>query len=286
MQEAPGGARHLHLDSRGIWVGESVRAVSYPEEGNDLCYTLEEESFWFRHRNEVIVQLLRRFPPPGLFYDVGGGNGYVAAGIEQAGWPTVVVEPGRCGAENARSRGLARVVCACAETAGWAPGSLPAVGLFDVLEHIEDDVAFLVSLRRLLQPGGRIYLTVPAYPFLWSSEDSTGGHYRRYTASSLARSLRSASFEVEYRTYFFWFLPVPIFLLRSIPSWLGRRGRPSPQSARREHTGGPGFLGHLLERALKWELTRLALGRTLPIGGSCLAVARVPQGTPSSLRQD
>jgi hypothetical protein len=64
------------------------------------------------------MAILRRFPPPGMLFDVGGGNGFVAAALERAGWQTVVVEPGRRGAENARARGLSRVVCATTDTAG------------------------------------------------------------------------------------------------------------------------------------------------------------------------
>src|SRR6202012_3990472 len=53
---------------------------------------------------------------------------------------------------------------------GWLPDKLPKhaacydlICLFDVLEHITDDVASLVALRHLLKPGGRILLTVPAF---------------------------------------------------------------------------------------------------------------------------
>ena len=69
---------------------------------------------------------MRRFPPAGMLFDVGGGNGFVAAGIERAGWPAVVVEPGRGGAENARARGLDRVIQGTTENAGFAPGSMPS----------------------------------------------------------------------------------------------------------------------------------------------------------------
>jgi SAM-dependent methyltransferase len=274
MDDPPGRAKNLSLDRSGIWVAESDTTISYPEEGNDLCYALEDDSFWFRHRNEAIVALLRRFPPPGMLFDVGGGNGFVAAAIERAGWQTVVVEPGRRGAENARARGLSRVVCATTDTAGFAAGSLPAVGLFDVLEHIADDVQFLKSLRRLMLPGGRIYLTVPAYQFLWSSEDTAAGHCRRHTTASVARALKAAGFQLEYQTYLFWFLPPAVFMLRTIPSWFGWRGAPSLRSARREHARGRGFAGWLIEKALGWERTRLARGQKIPIGGSCFAVAR------------
>jgi SAM-dependent methyltransferase len=270
----PGHARNLAFDSGGYWVAVHGEPPSYPEHGNELCFSLEENSFWFRHRNNVIVSVVQRFPPSGSLFDIGGGNGYVAAGLERAGFPTVVVEPGRAGAENACRRGLRNVICATFDAAGFMPGTIDAVCLFDVLEHMRDDSAFLASLRQHLRPGGRIYLTVPAFQFLWSREDDDAGHFRRYTRRSLAEVLRSAGFQVEYTTYFFWFLPLPVWLLRVIPSRLGWRSNPSLESTKREHTVGGGLTGRLVEWALSRELAWLTRGRTIPFGGSCLAVAR------------
>ncbi len=274
VPESPGGATGLVYDPVGYWVAEGHSVLSYPADGNDLCFSLEENSFWFRHRNELIVETLRRFPPSGLLFDVGGGNGFVAAGLERAGFPTVLIEPGRMGAANACRRGLRNVINATADEAGFAPGSLNAVGLFDVLEHIPDDLGFLQSLHRLMRPGGRIYLTVPAFQSLWSSEDDYAGHQRRYRRRSLAKVLDAAGFDVEYLSYCFWFLPLPVFVLRAIPSWFGWRTKPTKQSATQEHSTKRGLAGWLVERALSCELSRVARGRTLWMGNSCLAVAR------------
>jgi hypothetical protein len=149
------------------------------------------------------------------------------------------------------------------------------VGLFDVLEHIKDDSAFLASVRELLRPGGRIYLSVPAFQFLWSRDDEVAGHFRRYTRRSLAKVFRAAGLQVEYLTYFFWFLPLPVGVLRTIPSRVGWRRNPTLRSAKREHTVGRGLTRRLVDWALSPELAWLRRGRTLPFGGSCLAVARL-----------
>lgn len=272
--EPPGGATNLRRDAHGIWTTQSSSAISYPEDGNDLCFSIERDSFWFMHRNAVILDVLQRFPPPGVFYDIGGGNGFVAAAAAAAGWPTVLVEPGRSGAEHAVQRGIDDVVCATTESAGFLPATFPAVGLFDVVEHIENDVDFLASIRHLMRPGGRVYLTVPAFQMLWSQEDTSAGHYRRYTARSLANVLKSAGFEIEYQTYFFFFLPLPVFLLRTLPSWIGQRKTPTAESASREHTAG-GLANRVVGKLLDWERRRLQRG-AMTVGGSCLAVARVP----------
>jgi SAM-dependent methyltransferase len=273
--QPPAEAANLRLDPSGIWVSREAREISYPTDGNELCFAVEEKSFWFKHRNAVIVEVLRRFPPPGLFFDIGGGNGFVASAIESAGWPTVVVEPGMAGAQNARSRGVRHVVCASTDTAGFPPSSFPAVGLFDVLEHIEDHLTFLHSLRRLMQRGGRIYITVPAFNGLWSAEDVSAGHFRRYTTTTLRDVLAAAGFEIEYQSYFFSLLPPLVFLLRTIPSRLGVTHRESRAAMEREHTGGSETMSRMLLRALTLEQRWIGASRKVPVGTSCVAVARL-----------
>src|SRR4029453_13054884 len=109
----------------------------------------------------------------------------------------------------------------------FRPGSLPAIGMFDVLEHIENDVAFLDSLHELLIPSGRIYVAVPAFGFLWSADDAAAGHFRRYTIGTLTKALASSGFIVDYSTYFFQWLWLPIFFFRTMPSVIGLRSTSS-----------------------------------------------------------
>ena len=187
----------------GFWVARKQSEVSYPGDGHASCLAVEESSFWFNHRNRVITSVVQAHRPTGPIFDVGGGNGYVSLALQNAGLDTVVVEPGADGAHNARQRGLNTVVQATLEDAGFAGGTLAAIGLLDVLEHIDDSVGFLHTLHRQLQPAGNLYLTVPAYSFLWSAEDEKAGHYRRYTRGSLAAELAQGGFELTYASYFF-----------------------------------------------------------------------------------
>lgn len=266
-------AANLDRNTDGIWVSRGQTQISYPEEGNANCLALENDSFWFAHRSRCIIAALRRFPPAGTFFDVGGGNGYVAASVQQAGFPVALVEPGWQGVLNARVRGVKTLVSSTLEDAGFYPGVLPAVGLFDVLEHIQSDVEFLLAVHHLLTPDGRAYLTVPAYPGLWSADDDYAGHHRRYTLASLRQTLQAAGFRIAFASYFFFMLPPPIFIFRSIPTRLGMRNQEAWNSYRQEHQQQPGLVGSVLARMLDWEYRRLAGGKALPFGGSLLAVA-------------
>lgn len=186
------------------------------------------------------------------------------------------MEPGHAGAANARRRGLETVICATPDQAGFKPPSLPAVGLFDVIEHIEDDVDFLRRTAAFVRPGGRIYLTVPAHRWLWSSEDEYAGHFRRYSGRHLKDVMHACGLEAEYQTHLFGPLPVPILLVRSIPSRLRWRGLGSRDQETREHHAPGGPAGAVLASLLALEVRAIVRRRSFPFGSSCLAVARVP----------
>lgn len=258
----------------GYWVAADQDSVSYPEHGHSSCYEVEASSYWFRHRNLCVASIVARFPPNGPIVDIGGGNGFVTLGLERAGFETMLVEPGEVGARNGFTRGLRPVVQATFEDAGFLPQSLPAVGVFDVVEHIENDAAFLDRIRAALQPGGRLYVTVPAFQWLWSPEDVDAGHFRRYTRSSLVGLLRATGFQVEYTTFLFWLLPLPIFLLRSVAGRVKVRKTGSQELSNREHQTPGGAQGALLEWLLAQEAARLDQGKSMPFGSSILAVAR------------
>ena len=271
-RSAPG----LELREDGIWYRPEAQPVSYPAEGHVACIALEDGSFWFRHRNRCIVAAVRAFPPPdgGTIFDIGGGNGFVARGLLDAGFDTVLLEPGAAGAHNAQQRGVPQIICATTETAQLRDDSLPAAGLFDVIEHIEDDVAFLASLRRKVRRGGRLYATVPAYQALWSKDDVHAGHFRRHTRASIARTMVSAGFATDFTTHIFRPLPVPIFLFRTLPDRLGlASGRAKKKRNESEHQVSGGTISRALDRVLASEVGKISAVRPMRFGGSCLVVA-------------
>jgi SAM-dependent methyltransferase len=91
-------------------------------------------------------------------------------------------------------------------------GSLPAdlgfrdsfdlIASFDVIEHIEDDLAALKTLRLHMTPQSRLFITVPAYQWMWSAHDTHNHHFRRYTKTQLNSLLAQAGFTIERSSYF------------------------------------------------------------------------------------
>lgn len=276
------GITGLSERSAGFWEVSNSDAISYPPGGHASFAEVEETSYWFNHRNAVIASIVGRFPPGGLIADVGGGNGYVSLGLRRAGFESVVIEPGAVGAHCAHDRGLP-VVMAPFEKLALPAGSLAAAGLFDVLEHIDDDAATLAQLRTYLQPRGRLYLTVPAFNWLWSSEDDHAGHFRRYTLDSLSTLLIAQGFEVEFATYFFAPLVAPILALRSLPTRLKLGKANQPAAVDVDHRLPSGIVGTTLSHLLSWEAARIARGSTVPFGSSCLLVARRADGRTAAV---
>ncbi len=268
-------ASGVTLDPAGYWIAPAVDEVSYPSEGNDFCLSVEESSFWFAHRNRVILAAMKRWPPgSGPLLDVGAGNGFVSAALSRAGFDIIAIEPHRAGAANAVQRGVSPVVCASLPGPSFRQGVAGGIALFDVVEHVEHDRAFLSSLRPYLRSGGRVYVTTPAYRWLWSLEDVAAGHYRRYTLRSLRSVFRDAGYTVEYATYIFSWLPLPTFLFRRLPSLLRGHSTEGFEPSAGAHRAGGAGIRRLLEASFAFEAPLVRRRVRIPFGASCLLVAR------------
>jgi len=141
-----------------------------------------------------------------------------------------------------------------------------------VLEHVADEAGALRACRRLLAPGGRLVVTVPAYAWLWSRHDELLGHRRRYTAGSLRAVVEAAGFAVDRVTYFNTLLAPPIMATRIVRAALRRSRhdleRPAP------------LVNRLLARAFGAEATLLRFA-SLPFGISILLIARAAEPAPA-----
>lgn len=217
----------------GIWHTHNDRAIDYPKEGHANCFQVEDNSYWFKNRNALILDTVQDLYKNHeiskiRILDVGGGNGFVSKGFQDLGYDITLLEPGE-GAFNARSRGI-RQIYKC--TMDELPKDLlyDAIGFFDVLEHLQNPTLTLHQALRALKPGGLILATVPAYQFLYSEDDSYAGHYTRYNLKKLSSVFAKADLKVIYHTYFFSPLLIPILIFRTLPYRL-RRFRSQSQTA-------------------------------------------------------
>ncbi len=148
------------------------------------------------------------------------------------------------------------------------------VGMFDVLEHMPDDHLVLTDLRKMLADDGRLVITVPAYPSLWSYFDVAAKHARRYTQESLRAVLEATGYEVQQVSY---------FMALSFPLvWLTRRlakNDPLPEAEALDERVVSELrivpvVNGLAAAALSLEARWVGTGHQLPFGTSLMAVAR------------
>lgn len=213
---------HVRLEG-GVWLSSADSKVHYPDEGYAICAAAEDRSFWFEHRNRVLADVFRRFGVPAALWEVGSGNGCVAKYFQNSGMETVAVEPARAGAEYAAKRGVQCSVCASLEELQLPSASIPAVGCFDVVEHLESPMPVLQEILRVLISGGKLLVTVPALRWLWSETDEASHHFQRYSKGRLRDLMVRAGFRPVFAGYMMMSLVMLMWLMRVIPYRLGRR---------------------------------------------------------------
>jgi SAM-dependent methyltransferase len=176
-----------------------------PEAYVEMAAT-ESRHWWFRARRKILEHVLETMELPRLarILEVGSGTGGNLAMLSQHGSVSALEMD-----ENARKLSSEKTHGRFTIRAGSCPDDIPFQGeqfdlicMFDVLEHIDEDVETLVVLRKHLAPEGRILITVPAYQWLWGMHDVFLHHKRRYTARALRRVFNESGLRVDRISYF------------------------------------------------------------------------------------
>ncbi len=153
----------------------------------------------------------------------------------------------------------------------FADEQYDVVGLFDVIEHIDDDEAVLKEAYRICKPGGRVILTVPAHKWLWSYFDVMSCHKRRYSKKELRQKLQRAGFTVEKVSFYVFFLFPVFFLYRAVENM--RSANNNKELSSRAEVQTIPLINRVFLAILRLE--KLLIRNTnLPLGTSLVAVAR------------
>jgi len=252
----------------GLWsVNNLKEKISYPESNHQIQKDFQQNSFWYKHRSNCIKKLIQKFPSNTIL-DIGGSNGQLTLELQEI-TNAILMEPGAKGIKNALHKGLSPVIHSSFQDAAIKENVLPAVGLFDVLEHIKDDLEFLKKIEHSLIPGGILYISVPAYQFLWSEFDSSVGHFRRYNKGSLNEVLTKAGYDIEYLSYIFYVLPLPMWFFRKV----FLKVKTSSQQIKL-HKRKNSLIGKFLQFILSIESIFISNGKSIPFGSSCICVAK------------
>jgi SAM-dependent methyltransferase len=171
----------------------------------DRMAELDSRHWWYRARREILARVIEAHarPPAGArILEIGCGTGHNLDMLGRFG--TVdAVEMDDAAREVASARlGRPAKMATLPALEGVERGAYDLVALLDVLEHVEEDRASLVSIAARLKPDGRILLTVPAHPWMWSAHDVVNHHKRRYTKRGFRETIEGAGLQVEMLSYF------------------------------------------------------------------------------------
>jgi SAM-dependent methyltransferase len=229
---------------------------------------IDEIHWWYKARRKIIASLISReihLRPDATIVEIGCGTGSNLSFLSRFGRLTGI-EPDEVARTFAKARSQVPVI------EGRLPDGLPIndqsaemIVMLDVLEHIDDDLGALRAITQKLKPGGRLLLTVPALPSLWSAHDLEHHHKRRYTDRTLRAVVMDSGLELEKISYFNTLLLPLIAAVRGIKSLTGNS---TPD------TGLPAtWLNKVLEAV--FSLERFMIGRVpLPLGVSLVMIAR------------
>ena len=217
--------------SEGREVMSNAIATDLPKEMQShhypILYQVEDSHWWYVGRRRIISSLVEKIratlnnPNPRIL-DVGCGTGANLKMLANYGRAEGVdISPQAV--EFCRERGLDTVKLGAAEQLPYEDDSFEIVTALDVIEHLDDDVAGLREIGRVLRRDGRVLLFVPAFMFLWGVQDDVSNHRRRYTLPSLVKAVEEAGFAVEWSSYANISFFLPVLLVRSVMRWLRLR---------------------------------------------------------------
>jgi SAM-dependent methyltransferase len=222
----------------------------------------EDQHWWYRGRRGIVLDAVARslgVDGRPRILDAGCGGGATLAALAEHG-DAIGLEPSPLSRRRALDRGL-DVVDGTLERLPFDDDSFDLGLVLDVLEHLDDDVAGLAELRRVIRPGGSLIVTVPAHPRLWSRHDDLNHHRRRYTRAMMAAAAQRSGWRVELLSHFNTLL-LPVALAARAFGRGDGLGVP------------PGPVNTALEGTLQLERRAIRAGARLPLGLSLLAVLR------------
>jgi SAM-dependent methyltransferase len=166
---------------------------------------LDERHWWYCARRDVIAALIRRAirPPSGAaILEIGCGTGHNFKMLGEFGRVDALELDDEARAIAEKRLGRTIMSAPLPALAGVPERHYDLVGAFDVIEHIDYDAASIASIGRLLKPGGKFVMTVPAHQWMWSAHDTVNHHKRRYSRRTLTALIEGSPLKLDRVGYF------------------------------------------------------------------------------------
>ena len=232
---------------------------------------LEAGNFWFRSRNDLIAWAMKSYVPDcPTFLEVGCGTGFVLQRIHRE-YPSAALSGSEiftAGLKFASARVPSATFYQMDARRIPFRAEFEAIGAFDVLEHIEEDETVIAEVGDALRSGGTFLATVPQHRALWSQQDISSHHIRRYSQWELRRKVEAAGFEIVRMTSFVSLL-LPLMFASRMRRTQGTADFDASDNLRLSRRAN-----EALAAVMRVERSMIRHGITFPAGGSLLLVAR------------
>ena len=250
--------------------------ADYPDGGFDLTDKNATSSFWVSSRNRLFKHLVYkevRSTGKSGFLEIGCGTGdFIQQILENDRLSITGSEIYLKGLIYAK-RNLPSVDFIQLDvTRGIVDEQFDIIVAFDVLEHIEDDMAAISNIHRMLCRDGVFIASVPQYMYLWSGLDDLVKHKRRYSRRELVTKMRTAGFAVSYATSFVFAL-FPLMLVNRMLD-KGCDQSQSEEAALEKRVTFSKPLNLALDLLMRIDEVLIRWGVSLPFGGTLVVVAR------------
>jgi SAM-dependent methyltransferase len=190
---------------------------------DSAAYAVEAEAeathWWFRGRRRLFAREIKKtgLPRTSRVLDVGTSTGANLRLLRDLGFRAVYgLDFSQEAIHYCQEKGLGLVQQGDVCGMPFANASFDLVLATDVIEHVDDDLKALREIGRVLKPGGKVLITVPAFPILWGLEDRVSRHKRRYLRRGLVDRVTRAEFSIELCYYFNFLLFIPIWAARRL----------------------------------------------------------------------
>jgi len=234
-----------------------------------LLEEIEADHWWFVGKRHLLRSLLGDSHAGKRVLDLGCGTGGILRDL-MPHCRCYGMDRSELGLRICRDQGFTTLTRGDLREIPFRSGSFDTVLLMDVIEHLDDDEGFLRRAAELVDAGGRIVVSVPAFQWLWSQHDVTFQHRRRYTARNLTSVIQRAGLVPERVTYTN-FAVFPVAAVWRNLSRCRALGRIAP---RHDFWPVPRWLNALLTKVYAFE-GRVLRRLNLPVGVSVVCIARV-----------
>lgn len=254
------------------FLGGAEQAEGYNEQCFEVDYEKSGSCFWFEGRNHALLRLCRmRLAPGARMLEIGCGAGQTLEYLAKRGIRVEGADIYREALILAKKKYDARYFRADIRKLPFRD-EYDAVGMFDVLEHVDNEALALKNARAALKKDGALAITVPALRQLWSRHDEALNHLRRYEAAGLRKLLSDNGFKVLKLTYMFFSL-LPALYIERVALSPRRKASIKDDGYLEKELSLPRPVNSLFG-TLSWAEAMLLPYVNMPLGSTIIAIAQ------------